>query len=451
MTLINTLFHEQDAGATTLLRPLNIDVTALGQSDSRSLMSPRSHTNGEDALRHQVDDQGLGTFQVPGCASIVMKDSAGTSMSLNLGIDPTTRTPILSGRAIDAHGSVLDVHPCSCNDPISSRHKLPGSPELFRGGAHNHLYSSPKPPFGAHRRPIPSPMPLIVLQTQLTHSPSHPEPQGSEYEAPVPDTTVDVLSPFTPTPASVQQRSQSTGSDPNERFYTPPMGPEDTSSPHQTTVLPEPSADPPPSSRKVALNLRTIPEQSLFSSDVGTPIVRSPSSVSVRSEMSGPSALGPIPSLPSSPSYTASERSTRTVIPLSHPVPSVCLNLEQLNAERIVNDPLHGNASSQGNGVLAVADPALLGYAGGSSRAANVNTLAHNEITSVDDLYANNHHGSVDNLGSGLYTDRIVASPSPSMPVPRIGPDGQELRYNLETPSFSDLTQVYIHVLNSSL
>jgi len=79
MTLINTMFHEQDAGATTLLRPLNIDVTALGQSDSRSLMSPRSHTNGEDALRHQVDDQGLGTFQVPGCASILMKDSAGTS------------------------------------------------------------------------------------------------------------------------------------------------------------------------------------------------------------------------------------------------------------------------------------------------------------------------------------------------------------------------------------
>lgn len=58
--------------------PLNIDVGKLGQPDARSLKSPRSHANGEDALRYRDDDQGVGTFQfsAPGGASILMKDSA---------------------------------------------------------------------------------------------------------------------------------------------------------------------------------------------------------------------------------------------------------------------------------------------------------------------------------------------------------------------------------------
>lgn len=429
---------QKDAGASALLRPLSIDVATLGQPDVRSFMSPRSHAIGEDAHRHQDDDQGVGTFQlsVPGGASILMKDSAGTSMSLNLGIDPSSGTPILSGRAIDAHGGVLDVHPCSCNNPISSRHKLPGSPENCRGEAHlrdhSHLYPSPKSPFGAHRRPVPiaTPTPLIVVQTLLTPSPPHLEPQGSELEVPVPETSIDALrSPFTPTPASMRRSSQGSDSDSDDAFCTPPMGPEDASNPYPTILPLESSLDPPSPSRNVALKLNIIPEQSLFDPDVDTPLVQSPKSDGGYSDISGPSALDPLPSLPSSPTYTASERSVRTVIPHSHPVHGVQLYLEeQLGAESIANGPpLHGNAFSQGSRVSAAADSALLGPSGG-----------HDGLTSMADAPATNRRGSVADSISDLYTDRVIASPLLSMPVARVEPDGQELRYNLATePRFN--------------
>lgn len=438
------MYHDQqDAGASALLRPLNIDVATLGQPDARFLMSPRSHTNGEDTHPHRDGDQGVGTFQasVPGGASILMKDSAGTSMSLNLGIDPTSGTPILSGRTIDAHGGVLDVHPCSCNDPISPRHKLPGTPEHFRGGAHlrdhSHLYPSPKSPFGAHRRlAMPTPTPLIVVQTLMTPSPSYPEPLGSESEAQVPETSVDALgSPFTPTPASMRRRSQSPSSDSHDTFHTPPMGPENTSNPYNTVLPTEPSLlDPPSSSRKAALKLSTISEQSLFGPDSGTPLVQSPTSDGACSDISRPSALGPLPSLPNSPSYTASERSIRTVIPLSRPVHDVQLDLEeQLNTWSNANDTLlHGTAFSQGSRVSTAAGSAPLGPSEDLIHPVNVDVMGHDGLTSIADAHTTDRRGSVVNSVSDLYTDRVVADPLPSMPV-AIGVDGQELRYNLAT------------------
>ncbi|KAF8267487.1 hypothetical protein EI94DRAFT_1730452 [Lactarius quietus] len=388
-------YDHQDAGASTLLHPLNIDVATLGQPDAS-----RSHPGGEDPHHHHNGDQGVDTFQVsvPGGASILMKDSAGTSMSLSLGIDPSSGTPILSGRAIDAHGGVLDVHPCSCNDPISPRHKLPGTPEHHRGGMHlrdhTHFYPS-KSPFGAHRRLVPTPTPLIVvqtLQTPLMHSPSHPEPRSGEAEVPVQETSVDVLkSPFTPTPASMQQRrSSSPFSDPHETFHTPPMGPEGPSTPYAVQAHGSPISPLP--SRDVLLTLNTVPEQSIFDPDFDAPLVQSPTSDSVHS---GPSALGPLPSLPSSPSITASERTNRTVIPHSHPAYDAT---------------------------------------GGSIHLANVETMGHNELASLADTHAINPQESVIDSDSGLYTDRSVIEPlaPPSMPVPRIGSDGRELRYNLE-------------------
>ena len=415
------MYHEQqDAGASTLLHPLNIDVAMLGQPDARSFTSPRAHADGQEPHLHQDGNQGVDTFQVPvpGGASILMKDSAGTSMSLNLGIDPSSGTPILSGRAIDAHGGILDVHPCSCSDPISPHHKLPGTPEHPRGGMHlrdhAHLHPSSKSPFGAHRRLVPTPTPLIVvqtLQTPMVHSPSYPEPQGGEM--PMPTTSVDVLrSPFTPTPASMR-RASSPINEPQEAFHTPPLGPEDTSAPGALESSPD-SLLP---ARGVALTLNAIPEQSIFDPDSDSPLVQSPTADSVRS---GPSALGPLPSLPSTPSH-ASEFSTRTVIPLHvqrH-------REEQLDTGLIANN-------------LLLDDPALPGPSGDSNHA----TLGYEGPASIGNAHASNHQGSA--VDSDLYTDRIIAS----MPVARVRPDGEELRYNLEAQPRPSPTQVCTRLPN---
>ena len=421
-------YDQQDAGASTLLHPLNIDV-ALGQTDAPSHTSPRSHANGNDPHRHQDGDQGIDTFQVsvPGGASILMKDSAGSSMSLNLGIDPSSGTPILSGRAIDAHGGVLDVHPCSCNDPISPRHKLPGTPEHSRGGMHLrdhiHLHSASKSPFGAHRRLGPTPTPLIVVQslmTPLMHSPSHPEPQTGESEVTVPETSVGVLkSPFTPTPASIQRRSSSSSSDGYETFHTPPEGHEVPSTPHNTVPAPESSSHSPLLTR-VALTLDTIPEQSIFEPDFDVPLVQSPSSDSVRS---GPSSLGPIPSIPSSPSHTASERSTQTVTPQFHPVYAVQVPAQE---QPITESPASGSLSH----CSALPGPCVV-------QPVSVDTRGHDGPTSMAGAHATNPQATIIDLDSDLYTDPAVADSPPSMPVARISPDGEELRYNLEAQSLS--------------
>lgn len=449
------MYHDQDAGVSALLRPLSIDVATLGQPDAPSLESPRSHKNGEDVHHPRDDGQDFSNFQVsvPGGASVLMQDSAGTSMSLNLGIDPRYGTPILSGRAIDAHGGVLDVHPCSCNDPISPHHKLPGLPEHFRGGAHlrdhNHLYLSPKSPFGAHRRlPVSTPTPLIVVQTQQTLLPSsssQPDLQVNELEAPVPETSVDPL--ITPTPASMRQHSQSSGSDSHDTFHTPPLVPEDASELHKN-ILPAQSSQP----RKVSLKLDTIPEQSLYDPDSDTPLFQSPTSEGACSDISGPSAIGGLFSLPSTPtpSSIASERNTQTLIPHSCPVQDVQLDFErQLNTESTTNDPLlRVNAFSQGSRVSTAADSALPGPSGGPIHLANVDTLGHDELTSMTDAHPTSRQGSVVDSVSDLYTDRVMTDPLPLMPVPRIGPDGQELRFNLAARPHSDHAQVFIRFLN---
>jgi hypothetical protein len=437
-------YDHQDAGASPLLHPLNIDV-ALGQTDAPSHTSLRSHANGNDPHPHLDGDQGVDTFQVPvpGGASILMRDSAGTSMSLNLGIDPSSGTPILCGRAIDAHGGVLDVHPCSCNDPISPRHKLPGTPDHSRGGIHlrdhTHLYSASKSPFGAHRRGLPTPTPLIVvqslqsLQTPLVYSPSHPEPQSVEAEVPVSDTSVGVLkSPFTPTPASMQRRPSSPDSDRYEAFHTPPLGPEGPSNPSKTVPAPEPSSNSPLPTRAVALTLNTIPEQSVFGSDFDTPLVQSPTADSV---CSGPSALGSIPSIPSSPSHPASERSTQTVMPHSRHVHSVQLHVqEQPSTESPANE-------------LLLHDLALPGPSVASVHPASVDTRGHDGLTNIADTHATNPQATVIDLDSDLHTDQ-GADPLPSMPVARIGSDGEELRYSLEVQPRLNPTEVYIRLLN---
>ncbi|KAH9976367.1 hypothetical protein BGW80DRAFT_915756 [Lactifluus volemus] len=156
-----------DTNTPTLLRPLDIDINTPTQ--------PEVHS------RHQGRDEGVGTFQdpIPGGGSILVKGPAGTSISLNLGIDPSSGTPTLSGRAINSQGEVLDVHPCSCSDPVSPYHRLPllGSLELTHGEAHardnNHFHASPKSQSGVHRRPAPiftqSWTPLIVVHIQLPH------------------------------------------------------------------------------------------------------------------------------------------------------------------------------------------------------------------------------------------------------------------------------------------
>jgi hypothetical protein len=134
--LINDTMHH-DRRIQTPLRPLSIDFTTTAQLDPR--FTPMS------------GDTGTGTPQtaIPGGAAVLMKDSAGTSMALNLDIHPVYGTPLLSGQAITAKGDVLEVHPCSCNDPIASRHNLPmtATPGPSRGGSlfpeHNDPYPSP--------------------------------------------------------------------------------------------------------------------------------------------------------------------------------------------------------------------------------------------------------------------------------------------------------------------
>ncbi|KAH9976371.1 hypothetical protein BGW80DRAFT_1293331 [Lactifluus volemus] len=211
-----------DPNTPTLLRPLDIDINTPTQPDVHS--------------RHQGRDEGVGTFQdpIPGGGSTLVNDPAGTSISLNLGIDPSSGTPILSGRAINSQGEVLDVHPCSCSDPVSPYHRLPllGSLELTHGEAHardnNHLHASPKSQSGVHRRPAPiftqSWTPLIVVHTQLPQSPS-----GAEFyhivETQGPETRDEpLLSPFTPTPGSVQYQSQGFSTSTFQTLATYPEG-----------------------------------------------------------------------------------------------------------------------------------------------------------------------------------------------------------------------------------
>lgn len=411
--------------ASALLRPLNIGVDTLVQPDTHPQHQGRSHR--------------AGTFQIPapGGGSILLKDPAGTSMSFNLGVDPSSGTPILSGQAINAQGDVRDVHPCSCNDPVSPYHKLPllGSHEPTHGRTYardqSHWHPSPKSPIGVHRRPAPiltqTWTPLIVVQTQLPQSPSDTEFQQNP-ETPTPETHVEALgSPFTPTPAALQGQLLSPGT--GDTSHSSPARPEDTLAPQTAPISPEPQREARSPLPDVPPRLDTMTQQSTFDIDFDTPLVQSPSSVGGSfSEISAPSSVGPLPSIPSSPSHSTSEYSTRTVVPPRRPM----LDVQQDGAitEPTVNRPSsRGDTTSQGGGVHSVS-------VGAAETSAHDTTAA--TIGAMDDASPPRRYSS---SISDLYTDRYVADP-PTMPTARTTPDGPELRYDLRT----ELPPVFMNV-----
>ncbi|KAH9981554.1 hypothetical protein BJV74DRAFT_989419 [Russula compacta] len=398
--LIDTMPHNRQVPTTS----------ALFSSDGATVTQQDAHP------RHQGRDEGAGTFQVPvpGGASILMKDSAGTSMSLNLDIDPSSGTPILSGRAISAQGNILDVHPCSCENPIASRHKLPlpKSPELSRGGASaldpSHLYPSPRSPLGMNRRPAPiltqaARTPLFLVQTRLPGSPSVIDIQ-QKTEAPVLETSAETLgSPFTPTPASVGRRSRTPS--PSDTFYTSQMCPEESSAPAASNALePLHGAPPPPN---VPQTTDAPPVPLLIDLNFDVPVVRSPSPADTDrlSEISGPTTLDPLPSFPSSPSFSVSEHSNRTVMPRHLRL------MTGVQQDRTTAEPTTSPAEGA---VHSADDDAITGVAIDPSDRQHSNIVQCNTGSPSD-----------------LYTDRDVFGPS--MPTARVGPDGRELRFDLTT------------------
>jgi len=411
LTPTDTMYNDHHVPSTSaLLRPLDLSFATAAQPNSRS---PR-----------QGFDQGTDTFHVPvpGGASILMKDSAGTSMSLNLDIDPSSGTPILSGRAMNAQGDIMDVHPCSCNDPIAPRHKPvpPRSPELFRHGqayaqGSGQMYLSPARKLPSRLHPRPTPIltqlrtPLVLVQTHLSQSPCPDvEEIQKRAEAPVPRTDTEPLeSPFTPTPTSVQRHSRSSSAD-SSRFYTPESCLDDTSPalalPVPNSLGLEESHAVPSSSPIMPPRLNTLPPQSPFGPDLDGPLVESPSSIALW-DISEPSVLSPL-TLPSSPPYSASEHSTCTVIP--SPRLPVNVQRDPIITEPVVNRPSSRGADSQRGNSPVIAE-------------------AKDIIHSADD-----DAGAGARTTSDLYTNRVAG---PSTPIPRTEPDGQELPNDSATQS----------------
>lgn len=349
------------------LRPISIDFTT--QFDTH--FTPSS------------GDTGPGTplTAIPAGATVLMKDSAGTSMALNLDVHPVYGTPLLSGQAITARGDLLEVHPCSCNDPIASRHNLPmtASPEPSRGGSlfpqDNDQYPSPSSLSRIHHVSGPARIrtPLVLVQTQLPSS-HHSTELLQDLEIPI--ATVgpsgNPKSPITPTPASLRRTSQTSS----------------TGATCHTTqeCLEEPSATStaqnsrPPSQGEAPPRLNKIPTVSTFDPDLEMPTISSVSSVSVTSpvsEISEPSTIGPLPSLPSSSSDTASERSPCTVLSFFH--------LAQQN-----RTPTQSNISRPAAGADGTTETPDVGVA--TDRVLDCDSVRPSEnktsSTSTSDLYA---------------------------------------------------------------
>ncbi|KAI9507123.1 hypothetical protein F5148DRAFT_1285606 [Russula earlei] len=147
-------------------------------------------------------------------------------MSLNLDNEPSSGSPILSGPAANIQGDVPDVHPCNCNKSIASPHQLspPRTAERSLGEAHA-IRPSLKSLHGRQLLPTPilTDARTSLEQTRLSQSPclnTGESQQKQRSKAPAPVTYADILqSPFTPTPASVQRRSQSPSS--SSAFFTP--------------------------------------------------------------------------------------------------------------------------------------------------------------------------------------------------------------------------------------
>ena len=418
--LINdTMPH--DRKIQTPLRPLSIDFTTTAQFDPR--FTPQS------------GDTGSGTSQMalPGGAAVLMKDSAGTSMALNLDIHPVYGTPLLSGQAITAKGDVMEVHPCSCNDPIASRHNLPMStPEFSRGGSlfpdHNDPYASPGSQSRIRQMPGPTHLrtPLVLVQTQLPSSP-HATELLQELEIPTapPGPSANLKSPITPTPASVRPTSQTSST--GATYHTTQECLEESSSTPTASNLSPSQHDVPP-------RLNSIPTVSTFDPDLEMPTISSPSSVTISlSGISEPSAIGPLPSLPSSSSDSAPERSPCMVLSFSH----LATGAQQhwTPTELNVNRPSSRGAASQ-DGRRSTAVGVTPPNQRVDVHCANDGTteipdvgVASDRVLDRDSVEPSENKTDSTST-SDLYTNRVAIRMP--MPTARTEPGGEGLGYDLE-------------------
>ena len=415
----NTMNH--DHRNQTLLRPLSIDFTSTPQFDTRS-----ASLSG---------DPGSAISQVgrPSGTSVRMRDSAGTSMALNIDIHPIHRTPLISGQAITAQGDVLEVHPCGCNNPIASRHNLPttGSPEPPRGKA---LFPDPNDPYPSpNSRIYQMPgsarirTPMVLVKTHLP-TPPHATELLQELEIPTatPGTNANLDSlgsPLTPTPQSVRRTQSSSTS---LTYQTTPEEP--------PALRTAPNSNPSSSQSDVAPKLGRMPTQSTFAfdPDLEIPTVLSPSSMSLFSGISEPSAIGPPLSLPSPSSDAAPEHCPCAVLPFSRPVTDV------QNQTPTVSDfirPSSRSAASQAGGGPIVAEVTPPEPEDAVHPANNETTGTHDALVTAgvstdqpsrrDPVNPQTEAGST----SYLYTDRVAVRLP--MPTAMIGPDGEELRHDL--------------------
>jgi hypothetical protein len=408
-----------DRRIQTPLRPLSIDFTTTAQIDPR--FTPMS------------GDAGTGTPQtaIPGGAAVLMKDSAGTSMALNLDIHPVYGTPLLSGQAITAKGDVLEVHPCSCNNPIASRHNLPmtATPEPSRGGSlfpeHNDPYPSPSSQSRLRQMPGSARIrtPLVLVQTQL---PSSPHATGLLQELEIPTATpgpsANLKSPITPTPASVRRTSQTSST--GATYHT-------TQEYLESSSTRTASNSRPPSQRDVPPRLNSIPTVSSFDPDLEMPTISSPSSVTA-SLNSEPSAIGPLPSLPSFSSDCAAERSPRTVLSFSHLVAGAPAQQHQTPTESNVNRPSsRGAASQDGRGRSAAEvtpQPVDVNCANDGTMEIPDVGVATDRALDRDSVEPSENKTSSTST-SDLYTDRVAIRIP--MPTTRTEPGGEGSQYDL--------------------
>ena len=412
-----------DRRSQTFLRPLSIDFT----------MTPRS------ALLSASGDPGSGIPRVaaPGGASVRMKDSAGTSMALNLDIHPVYGTPLLSGQAITAHGDVLEVHPCGCNDPIASRHNLPmsASPEpsrdklLFRD-PHD---SYPTPNSRVHQMPgsARARTPLVLVQTQLP-SPPHATELLQELEIPsaAPETSANPGSPITPTPFSVRGNTESSST--GATYHTTQEYLEEPSAPPtaQNASTPSP-AGPSSSQRDAPPSLGPMPTQSAFNPNFEMPTVSSPSSIGPFSGISEPSATSPLPSLSSPSSVSSPERTPRTVQAFSRLASDVMQN-QTPTASNFNRPSSRGSASQDGRG-FSETEVTPLDQPEDAVHVANDNTAGTHEVLITIGIVTEpvDPPESMTGSTSDLYTNPVRIP----MPSARTEPEGEVLQYDLTTQS----------------
>ena len=401
------------------LRPLSIDFTKTPRFNTR--FTPPS------------DDIGSGTSQtaIPGGAAVLMKDSAGTSMALNLDIHPIYGTPILSGQAITAKGDVLEVHSCSCDDPIASRHNLPmtAASEPCRGGSLSPEPNDPYPsPSSLSRiRQMPGPArnrsPLVLVPTQLPFSP--PTAQELEIPTATPGPSAHPKS-IVPTPASVRRTSQTSST--RATYHTTQECLEESSSTRTTKSLPPSQNDVPP-------RLKSIPTVSILGPHLEIPIISSPLSMSVGlSGISEPSVIGPLPSLPNSSSDSAPECSPCTVMPFSRLVTGAGAQQHRTPTESNFNRPSSRGAASQDGRGPSAAEVTPPGQPVGIHCTKNDTTetpdvgVATNRALARDSFKPSENETSSTST-SDLYADRVAIR----IPISttRVEPRGEGLQYDL--------------------